>query len=1343
MIGLTTATPPSLYQLHQSFVLTRTMGTNTSTSSTETAIHNNNNNNKSSLSTTTTTTTLSTSNCSSSAANHHPRRSSFAEAATTTTTTGEGGGGGDTNNTCHEQESDGDDNNDDGAADYCTCGWFGRQRRKRRSGTTSSPLPNIQSHKSQNNNNGHSNHHTSNSSRPGRTRRVSRTHAVLAAAVTTSSSSWTPCSAVLVVSRYGRVLFFMGLCSVAALLGYWGFAVLAQSEHDQAQQRFESLADRAFSMAQSVLEEKQMALYSLAQMAAHQPSAQSQSTLEATMYIPGFEEIASSLRCLMGSTSTTRTSSTAPDRPDIQDGEFMSLNDQPKKDHIGGSASSRTSRNSISYCHLLAHPLVQQAAFEEFAYNLLNTTTLEWSDDNENPTATTTSSDFGRGIFNMGTDPLTHETFPDHRYPAAHGLMVMEEDNTTSTTTTTTGAGSYRSPRQILVPILQTTATLRSHSRTNHGAGDTNDDDWEDDTTDNHNNDDEPLVLFNIHSEPRQAQVLDQILTCAEERAATRDWARPCGSMTDMRTTTASSSSSLSSSSSSEPFAILMVHIYPKWNASLITGFIVAKTMLHDLLQHAFTEDVDGVYAVVRTETAAHTYKIDSGLAVYVGAGDWHDDVVPTAKYTASAPMSPKYFGNFTVPYSLELYSTLEYEESFQTGNPWIACVGAVAIIVFTSLLFLSYDFYVRKEVDSKNNLLQAKRQFVRFVSHEVRTPLNTVCMGLTLLQHDFAIALRHKDMKNNNKQHHRHRRNYGSNAITNTSTAAAMTTSTTPTTTNEQAPSSIVLPENEEEGSESSSSMSSQEQMVEWMTMSQQIYHNAETAVSVLNDLLNYDKIQMGTLTLELSLLSIWNVVEKVVNEFKLMALEKKVHLQLDWTPLVANSGGGRRRRKSSFDANMVDQADADSSSGPPLDEESGHSRNEFEEEDEDKPTTTRTTTARTTSTNAATMLPIGTSRPLPSAFRLPRHLRKHCKVVADRIRIAQVLRNLLSNGLKFSKEKGNLIVRVSERPVKNGRGKNNNKDDMVLEEVILQNGERASLLRRGDVLIEVIDDGVGMTSEQVRTVFNDGTQFHSNKFQAGGGSGLGLNIAKGIATQHGGELECYSEGMEKGATFSLWLPLYEEPPLTAAVLDSRTATPRNKLKVLPAECTSYPSDFSEGDESFVIPEFHILVVDDSATNLKLCMRLLSRNGHTCEGASDGVDGVRMVTEAIEKGQPYDCILLDYEMPKMNGPEACKIIRQLGCDSYIVGVTGNVMSEDVAHFRACGANCVLPKPFQLEALEQQWVEAGVVSYSKSTAVTGSNTDSTKPKSLSASETSKDVDPANDSQQPQSGKCIV
>jgi CheY-like chemotaxis protein len=388
---------------------------------------------------------------------------------------------------------------------------------------------------------------------------------------------------------------------------------------------------------------------------------------------------------------------------------------------------------------------------------------------------------------------------------------------------------------------------------------------------------------------------------------------------------------------------------------------------------------------------------------------------------------------------------------------------------------------------------------------------------------------------------------------------------------------------------------------------LSSQICQNAEEAVGVLNDLLNYDKIQMGALVLELNAIPIWNALEMTISEFTIDAKVRKVHLELDLTPLATGLNIGRGRKIK--------------------------------------------------------------------ASRLPAGVRR-CKIVGDNIRIAQVLRNLISNGLKFTKEQGHLIVRVSETT-------SIRKKKAKTQDITLNDEQQIALNPRGQVIIEVIDDGVGMTPEQAKTVFQDGTQFNANTMQAGGGSGLGLSIAQGIVKQHGGALSCTSEGLGKGTTFTLTLPLYESPtPIetkrTVDVLEDKDTDMTGKT-------------FSNFDQ-----ELNILVVDDSNTNRKLCMRLLERHGHTCIGACDGKEAVTLVTDSLRNnGSPFDCILLDYEMPNMNGPEACEQIRKLGCSVHIVGVTGNILSEDVAHFRKCGANWVLHKPFRLEALEQQWVEHG------------------------------------------------
>ena len=70
-----------------------------------------------------------------------------------------------------------------------------------------------------------------------------------------------------------------------------------------------------------------------------------------------------------------------------------------------------------------------------------------------------------------------------------------------------------------------------------------------------------------------------------------------------------------------------------------------------------------------------------------------------------------------------------------------------------------------------------------------------------------------------------------------------------------------------------------------------------------------------------------------------------------------------------------------------------------------------------------------------------------------------------------------------------------------------------------------------------------------------------------------------------------------------------------------------------------------------------------------------------------------YDTILMDYEMPVMNGPTAVREIRALGCDTFIVGLTGHLFSNDVDYFKACGANAVLSKPLIMRDLEDLWAE--------------------------------------------------
>jgi len=233
-------------------------------------------------------------------------------------------------------------------------------------------------------------------------------------------------------------------------------------------------------------------------------------------------------------------------------------------------------------------------------------------------------------------------------------------------------------------------------------------------------------------------------------------------------------------------------------------------------------------------------------------------------------------------------------------------------------------------------------------------------------------------------------------------------------------------------------------------------------------------------------------------------------------------------------------------------------------------------------------------------------------------------------------------------------------------------------------------------MSPDQMAVAFEQGTQFNVNELQAGQGSGLGLYIAKGIMDQHLGSLTVSSEGLGKGTVFTMTLPVYNYT--------------RQKQKNTDSDSDNFNFKASK---TVVGPQhgcskLRILVVDDSDTNRKFLTRILQNRGHTCDQAINGSEAVDAILKSIAKDKSssldsiannkhhYDAVLLDFEMPIMNGPTAAKKMRELGSDTFIVGITGNVLPEDVDHFRSQGANEVLPKPFNICDLEEILMEYGV-----------------------------------------------
>jgi signal transduction histidine kinase/FixJ family two-component response regulator len=496
---------------------------------------------------------------------------------------------------------------------------------------------------------------------------------------------------------------------------------------------------------------------------------------------------------------------------------------------------------------------------------------------------------------------------------------------------------------------------------------------------------------------------------------------------------------------------------------------------------------------------------------------------------------------------------------------------------------------------------LEARRQFMRFVSHEVRTPLNAVSMGLDLMQSEVAQALGFDSPTT-------FRSMYDMVDDEAFDTSERSTWSDSDIQIRQQADSSSAPSSSETSKTRGVDSSSSSESMGDinispllaksWFQLSQEIQGNAQGAVDILNDLLNYDKIEQGTLSLCLEILPIWELIEKAVMEFKVPASSKKVGL---------NVAFGLE---------------------------------------------TRTT---------------------PRAQYLPSSIR-NLKVAGDPVRLLQVVRNLMSNALKFTPAEGSICVQAIYLP---------KSEDTLEEHFELQEGEIVTGHNRGSLRVRVTDTGAGMSKDQVDDLFQEGVQFNPNELQAGGGSGLGLYIAKGIVSQHSGDLSASSEGLDHGTTFEMSLPLLEITSLSATEMECDVEAG------MPVE------DHGSCNHSLLLPKskLKVLVVDDVKSNRKLLRRILENKGHECDEAANGQECVDMVRKAGEERIPYDSILLDYEMPGMDGPTAAKEIRCTLLDDHtnIVGVTGNVLPEDVNFFKKCGANDVLPKPVKIVDLCASW----------------------------------------------------
>jgi len=266
---------------------------------------------------------------------------------------------------------------------------------------------------------------------------------------------------------------------------------------------------------------------------------------------------------------------------------------------------------------------------------------------------------------------------------------------------------------------------------------------------------------------------------------------------------------------------------------------------------------------------------------------------------------------------------------------------------------------------------------------------------------------------------------------------------------------------------------------------------------------------------------------------------------------------------------------------------------------------------------------------------------------MTGDELRIKQVLNNLLSNAFKYT-AKGRVILSVSAQA--------GGKDDEVI------------------LVISVTDTGQGMTDEQIDRLFDEYAGFNEKPGRSAGSSGFGMSITRNLINLMNGEIRVDSEA-GKGSAFTVRLPQIrcDAGEVGREVAENlRRFRTRSRARMKRAKIPREP-----------MPYGSVLIVDDVEMNLFAAKGLLI----PYELKIDSVDSGLAAIEKIRNGNVYDIIFMDHMMPKMDGAETAKIIRQTGYKNPIVALTANAVPGQAEMFMENGFDGFISKPIDIRQL--------------------------------------------------------
>jgi PAS domain S-box-containing protein len=265
--------------------------------------------------------------------------------------------------------------------------------------------------------------------------------------------------------------------------------------------------------------------------------------------------------------------------------------------------------------------------------------------------------------------------------------------------------------------------------------------------------------------------------------------------------------------------------------------------------------------------------------------------------------------------------------------------------------------------------------------------------------------------------------------------------------------------------------------------------------------------------------------------------------------------------------------------------------------------------------------------------------------ELIGDEIRIKQILNNLLSNAFKYT-EKGK--VKLS---------------------IFAENEEKNTML-----ILQVSDTGCGMSRDQVSKLFtSEYVRFNLEANRSIEGTGLGMAITQHLVQMMNGKIFADSK-IGKGSTFTVHLP---QKNTGIGILGEKRAKDIMLLKIDRANIKKVQLDFE------YMPYGKVMVVDDVESNLYVAREMMAHYGLSVEAVSSGFEAI----DRIKRGEVYDIVFMDHMMPKMDGMETTKIMRESGYTHPIVALTANALIGQAKIFMDNGFDDFISKPIDIRQL--------------------------------------------------------